>query len=111
MTGRPDKLKKIKHLTLVGVRDVSDDTAKAKYPESKSSKGKSKATKVPTKAASSVPTAPPDHEHQAAPGGENADRIETLPDGYFEDDFPDHHDDYFDTLDDLDPKAGREGSP
>lgn len=103
MVDRSDIPKKIKHLTLVWVRDVGDSTA-ASTSTSKSSKGTSKAPKAPTKAASSVPTGPAELEQQAAPGGENADLFETLPDGYFDDDFADLPDDHFETLNDVDSK-------
>ncbi|QQO14793.1 hypothetical protein JJB99_00930 [Bradyrhizobium diazoefficiens] len=93
MADRSDIPKKIKHLTLVWARDVGDSTSTS---TSKSPKGTSKAPKAPTNAAPSVPTAPAELE--------NADLFETLPDGYFDDDFADLPDDYFETLNDVDSK-------
>ncbi len=101
MASRSDIPKEIKHLTLVWVRDVGDSTAQFR---SKSSKGKSKEPKAPTKAAASVTPAPAELEPTAAPGGENADVFETCRAATSTKTLPTVPDDYFETLNDVDPK-------
>lgn len=89
MTHRSDNPKKIKHLTLVWVREASDGLAAPKIPEPKH-----------PEAGSPTQTGEPDTSEVGV-----ANPWETLLDGYFgDDDVADLPDDYFDTFDDVDPE-------